>query len=338
MDLTRTGEQSELAESARQLLQRHGEGWWSRAVAAGWSALAVPEHLGGAGASRFDLAVLFEELGRVAAPGPLLDRLVLGPELLMSVRPDGVADLLAGVNAGTIGIAVHVDEPMSIAIESGIVRGRVPFARHLEGITHHLVITAGAWALVESSTAAIEPVHGFLPDAVSVSFDGNSVGCGRLDSSSRSMVDACVLRALPLLCAYQVGSCQAVYELSLSYARERVQFGKAIGTFQRVQDHVIDIVNAADSARWATNYALWRSAGDFTAHEQAIAVHVAKAVTAESHIAACTSAHEVHAGIGADVQYPLARHTYASRALHARLGDPRAHRRRLGVLLGLVDR
>ena len=336
MDLTRTEEQAELAESARQLLHRHGLDWWPRAAAAGWSSLAVPEHRGGAGASRSDLAVLFEELGRAAVDAPVLDRLVLGPELLMLLQPEGLADFVAGINSGATGIAVHVDDPVRIAIDRSRVRGRVRFARHLDGITHHLLITADAWALVASTAATIEPVHGFLPDAVSVSFDGATLAAGPLDSAARGDVDACIVRALPLLCAYQVGSCQAVYELSLSYARERVQFGKAIGTFQRVQDHVIDIVNAADSARWATNYAVWRSEGNGTALEQAVAAHVAKAVAAESHVAACTSAHEVHAGIGADVQYPLARYTYASRALHARFGDPRAHRRRLGVLLGLA--
>lgn len=336
MDLTRSPEQSALAESARQLLQRHGDEWWPRAVAAGWSTLGVPESHGGAGASRADLAVLFEELGRAAVDGPLLDRLVLGPELAMLLQADGFGELAAGINDGTIGIAVHIDEPVSIAIDQASVTGRVRFARHLDGISHHLLITRDAWALIEARAVTIEALHGFLPDAVSAAIDGSVLACGRLDPPARAAVDACVLRALPLLCAYQVGSCQTVYEMSLGYASERVQFGKAIGTFQRVQDHVIDIVNAGDTARWATNYAVWRSDGNGTDHEQAIAAHVAKAVSAEAHVNACTSAHEVHAGIGADVQYPLARHTYASRALYARFGNPRGHRRHLAVLLGLV--
>jgi len=127
--------------------------------------------------------------------------------------------------------------------------------------------------------------------------------------------------------------------MSVAYSGERMQFGKAIGTFQRVQDHIIDLINATESARWATHYAVWRTdAADSSAHDIATAVHVAKSVTATSHVDACTSAHEVHAGIGVDLQYPLPRHTHASRSLYSYLGDPRWHRRRLTVELDLLPR
>jgi len=96
-------------------------------------------------------------------------------------------------------------------------------------------------------------------------------------------------------------------------------------------------VMAAESARWATNYAVWRADdADASLHDLATAVHVAKSVTATSHVDACTSAHEVHAGIGVDLQYHLARHTHASRSLYSFLGDPRWHRRRLTVELDLL--
>jgi alkylation response protein AidB-like acyl-CoA dehydrogenase len=333
MDLTLTEEQHELAQAARRLLGQHGGEWWPRAVAAGWSGLAVSEAHGGSAAARSDLAVLFEELGRAVVDGPVLDRLVLGPELLELLWIDA-ATTLRGVVDGTVGIAVHLDEPCTV--EPSGVRGRVGFARSLDGVTHHLVVTPDAWALVDAADCRVVPAAGFLPDAVTIEISGPAVAAGALDAASRADIDAAVQRALPLLCAYQVGSCQAVHEMSVGYAGERVQFGKPIGTFQRVQDHLIDIVNATDSARWATNFAVWRSDGAGDHRERAIAAHLAKAVTAEAHVAACVSSHEVHAGIGVDLQYPLARHTHASRALYARFGDPRAHRRQIARLLGLA--
>jgi alkylation response protein AidB-like acyl-CoA dehydrogenase len=81
---------------------------------------------------------------------------------------------------------------------------------------------------------------------------------------------------------------------------------------------------------------VWNTDNDAsTAHEVAAAVHVAKSTTATAHVDACTAAHEVHAGIGVDLQYHLARHTHASRSLYSYLGDPRWHRRRLTVELDL---
>jgi alkylation response protein AidB-like acyl-CoA dehydrogenase len=142
-----------------------------------------------------------------------------------------------------------------------------------------------------------------------------------------------VLRSVPVNCAYQVGSCMSVYEMTVEYSRQRVQFGKPIGTFQRVQDHVIDLANNMDSARWTTYFALNKLDHENEGALPRAEIHTAKAVTAEGHYLACTSAHEVHAGIGSDLQYGLAVHTFASRSLYPYLGDPAWHRRGLAAAL-----
>ena len=69
-------------------------------------------------------------------------------------------------------------------------------------------------------------------------------------------IERAVLAVTPVLCAYKVGGCRAVFDMSLNYARERTQFGHMIGRFQRVQDHVIHLVNFLDAARWTTYEAL----------------------------------------------------------------------------------
>ena len=137
-------------------------------------------------------------------------------------------------------------------------------------------------------------------------------------------------RALPVLCAYQVGSCQAVFEMSVEYSRTRIQFGVPIGRFQRVQDHIVRLVNHLDAARWTTYEALWKLDGGTPAADS---VHLAKAVTAESHMEACNAAHEVHAGIGSSHEYGLTPHTQLSRTLFNYLGDPKWHKRRMADAL-----
>jgi alkylation response protein AidB-like acyl-CoA dehydrogenase len=103
-------------------------------------------------------------------------------------------------------------------------------------------------------------------------------------------------RAIPVLCAYQVGSCQAVFDMSVEYSQTREQFGVPIGRFQRVQDHIVRLVNHLDTARWTTYEALWKLD---CGHPATASVHMAKAVTAEAHMEACNAAHEVHAGVSA---------------------------------------
>ena len=339
MELTLGSDQIDLQQSARRFVADHPDPDWSRLADLGWLGLAIPESHGGAGASRSDMAVIFEELGRGAVSGPIFTTAVLAVDLLSAVAPSWCDELLPQIADGSARIAVIPDGlfragsgPVTDA--QGQLTGTVDVLAADDRCTHYLVVTDSHCALVDAAHVAIDRHHGFVPEALAAHFDAAPARTQPIDAS---VALAAVLRATPILCAYQVGSCQAVFEMSVAYSGERVQFGKAIGTFQRVQDHIIDLVNATESARWSTNYAVWRTdAEDSSAHDIATAVHVAKSVTATSHVDACTSAHEVHAGIGVDLQYPLPRHTHASRSLYSYLGDPRWHRRRLTVELDLL--
>jgi alkylation response protein AidB-like acyl-CoA dehydrogenase len=119
--------------------------------------------------------------------------------------------------------------------------------------------------------------------------------------------------------------------MAVAYSRTRVQFGQPIGRFQRVQDHIINIVNHLDAARWTTYEALWKLD---TGRPAAASVHLAKAVTSEAYLKVCDSGHEVHAGVGVIREYGLTLHTQRSRTLYHLLGEPRYHRRRLADALG----
>ena len=138
-------------------------------------------------------------------------------------------------------------------------------------------------------------------------------------------------KATPILCAYKVGGSQAVFDLSVDYSRERRQFGQPIGRFQHVQNHIIQLVNYVDAARWTTYEALWtldsgRAGAD-------VSMHMAKAVASEGYVQATNYAHEVHAGVGVMREYGLTLFTRLSRSLYSALGDPQYHRRALGDLL-----
>ena len=143
-----------------------------------------------------------------------------------------------------------------------------------------------------------------------------------------------MLAAIPVLCAYKVGGCKTVFDMSVNYARERTQFGQVIGRFQRVQDHVIHIVNYLDAARWTTYEALWKLDSGADA---AASVHVAKSVVFG----------ELHARVR--LRARSARRASASCASTASRCTPRCrarcitasarrsvHRKRLESVLGLV--
>ncbi len=109
---------------------------------------------------------------------------------------------------------------------------------------------------------AVRTLPGWSSQVDEVRFDNVSVSAdallGDAEGQGWEAFEAAAMQAIPILCAYKVGSCQQVYEMSVEYSRTRAQFGQPIGRFQRVQDHIIGIVNNLDAARWTTYEALWK--------------------------------------------------------------------------------
>jgi len=186
----------------------------------------------------------------------------------------------------------------------------------------------------QASGVSVRNLPGFMGWQAEVKFDDVELPAtallGARENQGWAALERAMERALPVLCAYQVGSCQAVFNMSVEYSQTREQFGVPIGRFQRVQDHIIRLVNHLDAARWTTFEALWKLD---SGHPAAASVHMAKAVTAEAHMEACNAAHEVHAGIGSSHEYGLTPHTQLSRTLFNYLGDPKWHKRRMAAAL-----
>jgi alkylation response protein AidB-like acyl-CoA dehydrogenase len=206
----------------------------------------------------------------------------------------------------------------------------------------HLIVVARTGArpdalsllLVEAAAPGVRAraLPGFLSGQSEVTLDGVEVAqlLGEREGQGWAALERALLRAWPVLCSYMVGGCQAVFEMSVAHSQQRVQFGVPIGRFQRVQDHIIRLVNHLDAARWTTAEALWKLD---TGRPAVDAVHMAKAVSSEGYLEACNAAHEVHAGQGSLTEYGLVAHTQMSRTLFSYLGDPRWHKRRMAEAL-----
>jgi alkylation response protein AidB-like acyl-CoA dehydrogenase len=180
-------------------------------------------------------------------------------------------------------------------------------------------------------------LSGFTSTECEVKFENvrvaKSAVIGRLGAVAPALQSA-ITKATPILCAYKVGGMQTVFEMSVEHSRRRVQFGQAIGRFQFVQNHIIQLVNHLDAARWTTYEALWKLD---TGRDADVSVHLAKAVTSEGYRKACDYAHEVHAGVGVMREFGLTLYTRLSRSLYHSLGDPRYHRRRIADLIETIE-
>jgi alkylation response protein AidB-like acyl-CoA dehydrogenase len=329
---------------------------WRKACDAGWLGILVPADYGGSESSVTDTAVLYEELGRGPLPGPFFSSGVLGALAVLEAGTEAQRrDLLPAVAQGDAVLSVAIAEPNASWGPQGVtlspqrlgdryrLDGTKLFVSDATSATHLIVaVRTGerpgdvTLLVVDARAPGVRArrLSGFLSWQCEVTFEGVEVpvaqALGGREHQGWAALERALVKALPVLCSYMVGGCQAVFDLSVAHSQVRVQFGVPIGKFQRVQDHIIRLANHLDAARWTTAEALWKLDSGRPA---SAAVHMAKAVSSEAYLEACNAAHEVHAGQGSLIEYGLAAHTQMSRTLFPYLGDPRWHKRRMADAL-----
>ena len=334
---------------------------WDKVTAIGWLGIVIPQEYGGEGSSLTDAGVLFQELGRGPVPGPYFSSSILGALVTLEGGTEAQKQrVLPAIASGKFTLALAITESnygwgpqwiqMTATRKNGgfILNGAKLFVHDALAASHFICAVRtddrgdpadGISLLVVDASApgvSVRNLPGFLACAGEVRFDSvevpGSALLGDATGTGWQTIERAMEKAIPILCAYKVGGCEAVYEMSVAYSQTRIQFGVPIGRFQRVQDQIINLVNHLDAARWTTHEALWKLD---TGRPAAGSVHLAKTVSSESYYQACNYAHEVHAGVGVMKEYGLTLHTKMSRTLYHCLGDPLYHRRRLAETLGL---
>lgn len=335
---------------------------WQKAAALGWAGVLTPTAYGGAGMGYTDAAVIFEELGRAPLAGPFFSSGILAPLVIQEAgTEEQKRDLLPALARGERIAAVAISDPAPMfGPESVLLQAQTRNGDYVLNGTKLFVLDAAAADILlcavrtapedpaeatrgislvavdrRAPGVAVRPLEGFMSamgqvDLKDVRVPATAV-LGAVGGGWGALTRA-MSRALPVLCAYQVGGCQEVYEFTAEYTRTRVVFGQPIGRFQRVQDHVVELLNHLDGARWTTYEALWRLDDGLPA---ASSVHLAKAVSSQGYYQACVNSLEVHAGVGTDRQHPLVPHVIMARTLYGYLGDPRYHKRLMADAAGI---
>lgn len=317
-----------------------------KAAELGWLGMMLPESNGGAAVSATDCAVVFEELGRGPVPGPLFSSGILSAQMIFEAGTDEQRTALLpplcqgesiaipaitdkAAHWGPEAVETHLTKTPSGYLMTGTKRfvfdaqAATSFlcaARTEEGKVVFLMVDA------KSPGVTIAPHVGFLISVAEVRFDKVAVSPTALlgpSGANWAIFEAALEKALPILCAYQVGATQEVFDITCEYTRTRVVFGQPIGRFQRVQDHCVDISNHLDAARWATYETLWLIDNGMPARA---AVHEAKAVASDGYYHGTNYAHMVWAGPGTDYDHPMMAHSVLAHTLYQYLGTPAHHK------------
>ena len=316
---------------------------YKKTAEVGWLGMMLPEEYGGAGASCTDCAVVFEELGRGPLPGPYFSSGVLAAEIILAGgSPAQKKMLLPEICSGRdIVIPAISDDPIQWGPRSVQTRlskttggfrliGTKRFVYNGDAATSFICAARAesgevVLALVDRNApgVSVKPILGFMIGAAEVRFDNVAVTADNF-IGEWVVVERALRKALPILCAFKVGACQEIFEMTNEYTRTRVVFGQPIGRFQRVQDHCVDISIHLDGARWITYETLWKIDSGI---EAAASVHQAKAVASEAYYQSCNFSHMVFAGPGTDYKHPLMAHSVLAHSLYQYLGTPLYHKR-----------
>ena len=388
MNLGFTDEQEELRRSVRRFLaDKSPESevrrlmeteagydpavWAQMASQLGLQGLAIPEEYGGYGFSFVELVVVLEEMGRVLLCAPFFSSVVLGAGALLSCGDESLKrELLPGLAAGSRLVTLAVTEDSgrwdaggvrlvgSLATGGWVLDGHKSFV--LDG---HVADTLLVAARVDGSEGlTLFVVDGAAPGLARTPMPTmdqtrkqarlvfSSVPARPVGSVGEGW--SVVARAFDLaavgLAAEQVGGAQRVLEMSVEYAKVRVQFGRPIGSFQAVKHRCADMLMAVESAKSAAYYAAWTAAtallppsGSASASpsvdggdELAVMASLAKAYCSEAYFKAAADNIQIHGGIGFTWDHPA--HLYFKRAKSSEviLGDAAYHRELLAQRIG----
>jgi alkylation response protein AidB-like acyl-CoA dehydrogenase len=324
---------------------------WRKIADLGLPGMALPEVFGGTGNSLTDLAAVFEVLGQNATPSPLLSQ-VLCAHLVLDVGTPAQHDVLlpaiaSGERLAAFAFTEHDYGWTANAVNlRAVVSGGqatltgtkvfVPYAHVCDDLYVLARSNAGLTLVrVDGSAATTRRQSGWLGEPVcEVTLDGVTGDVIGADGGAWAGVGSAIDKSVVLLTAYMLGGGQAALDLAIEYSKTRMAFGQAIGTFQRVQDLIIKVLNDVDSIRWTTYEALWKL--DEGRADASLAASMAKAVASNSFQSATESSLYVHAGAGMDLDYGLTNHIKRSKFYGHYLGDANHHKLRMARLLELT--
>jgi alkylation response protein AidB-like acyl-CoA dehydrogenase len=346
------------SERVRQVMLEEGgfdAATWKELAELGLVGLTVPEEHGGAGASFLELSIVFEELGRRLVPVPLLSALLGTTALQHAGTADQLAAHLAAIAAGQTTVALaHLDAEGRLTADPGVAARRDGDGWVLDGAAGYVIDGLAADVLVTAATTAdglqlflvpgdrpgvarrATPVLDLTRPMASVAFQGVRVEeTARLSGGDPVVaLHAALADGSVALACEQVGGAQQLLEMTTAYARERIQFGRAIGSFQAVKHKLAEALVQLEAARSAAMHAA-RVIASGDAEERAIAVPMAASLCAEVYEAIAADSIQLHGGIGFTWEHDA--HLYFKRAKATKLllGDPKTHRRVLADVLGL---
>ncbi len=284
--------------------------WKQMAEQMGLQGMHIPEEYGGSGFGYVELGIVLEEMGRALLCAPFFSSVVLAANTLIHSGDEAAkAAHLPGIAAGTTIATLAFTEPSGRWDESGItmeatasgdgytLTGTKSYV--LDGHTADLILVAARTSAGVSLFAVDAGASGLERTALAtmdqtrkqarLEFSSTPATLIGADGAGWQVLETVLDLAAVGLAAEQVGGAQLVLEMAVQYAKDRVQFGRPIGSFQAIKHKCADMLLEVESAKSAAYYGLW-CASEMNEELPSVA-SLAKAYCSEAYFHATAEKH-----------------------------------------------
>ncbi len=356
--------EKECPESLVRQMEEDEKGYspelWSKMAEQGWMGLTIPDDLGGAGLTLCELVVLLEEFGRALVPGPFISTVVLGAVPIMEAgSAEQKKEYLPKIASGQLIMTMALTEPsakwsadgISLAAKKDggdyVLNGTKLFVPDAH-VSDYMVVVARTSGkgesgitlfIVDSKSPGVkfEVLKTIAADKqCEVTFENVKVPAANMlgkEGKGWSIVDKTSKVATVAACAYLVGLSQMDFDVTLNYAKERVQFGRPIGSFQAIQHKLADAVIDVDGSRFITYKAAWSLAeGEPDAD---LMISMAKAWASDASRRVVAHGQQIHGGIGFTKEYKIQLYFRRQKWMELMWGDADYHREKVAQLMGV---
>jgi len=334
---------------------------WKKMADLGWIGLVLPEEYGGTGGEFMDLIVLLEEMGRNILPSPFFSTVVLcSLPILEYGTEEQKKEFLPKISNGEIIMSLALAEPSATYNASGItVKASLQGDEYVISGTKLFVHDAhiADYLLVATrTTEGANPQEGItllLVDAKSPGVKSSVVPTAALDKQCEvifedvkvprknmlgvpnqgwDIVKRLLEQATVAKCAEMLGGGQAALEMSNSYAKERVQYGRLIGDFQTIQNYLANMWIDMETSRNITYEAVWMVGEKLPCTKE---VSIAKAWVSEAFKFITERGVQIHGAIGMTRDHDMGLYYRRAWAWDVVFGDADFHRDIVAQQLGL---
>lgn len=305
----------------------------------GWTGVIIPEAYGGYDFGWLSAGLIQEELGKTVTASPLLATTLAAAAIVLGGSEAQKAKWLPQLASGAAIATLAIDESprhnpatMSAIVADGKLSGAKSFVHEAHDAALFVVAAADGLYLVEAADGAVTLSTRQLADMRShaeVTFNG--AAAERLDHGENDLLDQVLDRARILTACEMLGMAQQVFDTTLAYLKQRVQFNQALSTFQALQHRMADLFGDLAMMRSAVEGGLQALDSGFMVPQAAA---LAKAEANRVLHIITREGIQLHGGIGMTDEYDLGFYLKRARVLEASWGDTALLKDRFAAIAG----